>query len=99
MRRRTKTYLSLEEAAVVEQLFHGHVGDDRTGFALDDAFDDVLHMVTSCADSLRSSGSSLAAVGVTGEEHSVLLQRGFVVVGADGEDGGHWNLCQSRKQR
>ena len=40
-------YLSLEKAAVVEQLLHGHVRDDGSSLSLDDAFYDVLDMVAS----------------------------------------------------
>lgn len=41
------TYLSLEQAAVVEELLHRHVGDDGSCLTLDDTFHDVLNMVAS----------------------------------------------------
>ena len=64
--------MCLEKATVIEQLFHSHVGDDRTGFTFDDTLDDVLYMVASSGDGLRAFAADLA-VGVTCEKHSVLL--------------------------
>ena len=44
------TYLSLEQAAIVEELLHSHVGDDGSSFSLDDAFHDILDMVAASGD-------------------------------------------------
>ena len=44
------TYLSLEQAAVVEELLHRHVGDDGSSLTLDDTFHNVLDMVASSGD-------------------------------------------------
>jgi len=81
--------LAFEESAVVEELFHGHVRDDGPGFALNDAFDDVLDMVAAGCDGARALRADLA-VRVAGEEDGVLLQGSLVIVWADGEDGGDW---------
>ena len=44
------TYLSLEQAAVVEELLHSHVGDDGSGLSLDDTFHDILDMIAASGD-------------------------------------------------
>jgi hypothetical protein len=82
--------LGLEEAAVVEELFHGHVGDDGAGLALDDAFDDVLDVVAAGCDGGRAVLCADLAVGVTCQEDGVLFQGRLVIVRADGEDGWDW---------
>ena len=80
--------LGFEQAAVVEELFHGHVGDDGAGFAFDDAFDDVLDVVAAGRDGGCAISGADLAVGVACQKHSVLLQGSLVIVRADGEDGG-----------
>jgi hypothetical protein len=90
-----ETYLSLEESAVVEQFFHGHVRDDRAGLTLDDTFHDILDMVAPCGDGSRALLANLA-VGVASEKYCVLLQRRLIIVRSDGEDSGHCNARQYR---
>jgi hypothetical protein len=84
-----ETHLCLEKSTVVEQLLHSHVRDDGAGLALDDAFDDILDVVSSCGDGPRAFLADLA-IGVASEKHCVLLQRRLVIVRSDGEDSGHY---------
>jgi hypothetical protein len=86
-----ETYLCLEESAVVEQFFHGHVGDDGAGLALDDTFDDILDMVASRGDGSSAFLTDLA-IRVASEKHCVLLQRRLIIVRSDGEDSGHFDV-------
>jgi hypothetical protein len=80
------THLALEEAAVVEQLFHGHVRDDGACFTLNNSLNNVLHMVSSRGDGSRGSSADMT-VRVACKKHSVLLQRGLVVVRSNCENG------------
>jgi hypothetical protein len=79
----------LEDAALAEQFFHGHVGHDATRFAFNDAFDDFLDMIATRGDSDCTFGRSgwRATVGFAGQEDSVFLEGVLAVFGANGEDG------------
>jgi hypothetical protein len=39
-------YLLFEDLPFLEDLLHGHAGDDDSGFTFDDALDDVLDMAS-----------------------------------------------------
>ena len=68
------SYLSLEKTAVVEQLLHSHVRDDRTGFTFDDTLHDVLDVVASGGDCLRACCADLT-VRVACEKNGILFER------------------------
>ena len=84
--------LSLEKAAVVEELLHRHVRDDRSSLSLDDTFHDILDMVASSGNHSRASCTDLT-IRVTCEEHGVLLQGSLVIVRTNSEDSGHCIVC------
>lgn len=83
--------LLLENLSLLEDFFHGHGTDDDTGFAFDDAFDDILHMASlSGNDGTLASRGDVAfgvVLGSTREKEGILLQGIWLDVGTDGENG------------
>lgn len=67
------SHLCLEESAVIEKLFHRHVGHDGAGLALNNALDDVLYVVTTRGDDASASLADLA-IRIASKEHGIFLQ-------------------------
>ena len=80
-------HFCLEDLPFLEDLLHRHARDNHTGLSLDDALDDVLHVVALRRHDGGALGERIAPVGTTAEQEGILAERFGIVVGSDGEDG------------
>lgn len=85
----TLNNLCLEQPPVVKQFLHRHIRHNTPRLTLNNALDNILHMITTSGDETLVV---IATIAVFSQQHSVLLQALDLVVRTDGEDGGKREL-------
>jgi hypothetical protein len=85
----------LEDLSFFEDFLHGHAGDNDTSFTFNDTFDNVLDMASLSRDNGGAGFLGVCRRGpvrVATEKQRILLEGFWLVVRADGEDGGQGEL-------
>jgi hypothetical protein len=76
----------LENLPLLENLLHGHTGNNDTGLSLNDALDDVLNMIALGRHYCSTSTGRTGAIRIARQEKCIFLQGIQVIVRTNGKD-------------